>query len=49
MEIDKKLVKRQLFIDLSIVLLIGIIIGFVIGEKEACLKDKYSYEYGCRK
>lgn len=49
MEIDKKLVKRQLFIDLTLILLIGIVTGFLIGEYKTCPEGRYSYEYGCLK
>lgn len=49
MEIDKKLVKRQWFIDLAIVMLIGVIAGFLIGEYKNCTKNSYSFDYGCRK
>lgn len=33
--------------DLLLYLLISLMIGFLIGEKQACPKGKYSYDYGC--
>jgi len=32
-----------------LILSIGVIAGFLIGEYRACQEGKYSYEYGCRK